>query len=253
MNFGIAACLIRRKMVKIFAHRGSSKEAPENTLKAFEIAIEEGVDGIELDVQLTKDGEIVVIHDETIDRVSNGNGYVKDYTLEELRQFSFHNHMKQFEGIKIPTLEEVLELMRPTDLKINIELKTSIIWYPDIEKKVVNLVKEKGMMKQIIYSSFNHYSIKKILELDPLADTAFLMSDVILDAPRYAINAGVKGIHPAVCQMDMDGVLKQYIESPCEIRVWTVDHVEMIKKMIQNGVEAIITNYPQKALNIRDQ
>ena len=98
--------------VKIFAHRGASAYAPENTLEAFRLAMEQGADGIELDVQMTKDGELVVIHDETIGRVSNGNGAVRDYTLEELKQFSVSNHFEQYPDVKIPTLREVLELVR---------------------------------------------------------------------------------------------------------------------------------------------
>ena len=90
------------KKVKIFAHRGASAYAPENTLEAFRLAMEQGADGIELDVQLTKDGELVVIHDETIDRVSNGKGAVRDYTLEELKSFSVSNHFEQYPDVKIP-------------------------------------------------------------------------------------------------------------------------------------------------------
>lgn len=91
-------------MTKIFAHRGASGYAPENTLEAFALAMEMGADGIELDVQLTKDGEVVVIHDEVIDRVSNGKGLVKDYTLVQLRKFSFDNHMEGYENISILSL-----------------------------------------------------------------------------------------------------------------------------------------------------
>ena len=100
-------------MTKVFAHRGASGYAPENTLQAFHLAQEQGADGIELDVQLTKDGEVVVIHDETINRTSTGKGYVRDYTLAELKKFSFHNHMEKYKGVKIPTLQEVLELVKP--------------------------------------------------------------------------------------------------------------------------------------------
>ena len=115
-------------MTKIFAHRGASGYAPENTLEAFALAMEMGADGIELDVQLTKDGEVVVIHDEVIDRVSNGKGLVKDYTLVQLRKFSFDNHMEGYENISIPTLKEVLELVKASKMEVNIELKTGIYW-----------------------------------------------------------------------------------------------------------------------------
>lgn len=95
---------------RIWAHRGASGYAPENTLEAFKLAIDEKADGIELDVQLTKDKELVVIHDEKIDRTSNGKGYVKDYTLEELKKFNFNYGNEKYEEVKIPTLKEVYEL-----------------------------------------------------------------------------------------------------------------------------------------------
>ncbi len=143
-------------MTKIFAHRGASAYAPENTVEAFALAMEQGADGIELDVQMTKDGQVVVIHDETIDRVSDGTGAVRDYTLEELKKFHFSNHMENYENAAIPTLKEVLDLIKSSNMLLNIELKTGIYWYPNLEEKTMELVKEAGMEDRVIYSSFNH-------------------------------------------------------------------------------------------------
>ncbi|MDE6182363.1 MAG: glycerophosphodiester phosphodiesterase, partial [Eubacteriales bacterium] len=143
---------------KIFAHRGASAYAPENTMEAFKLAIKQNADGIEIDVHLTKDNHVVVIHDETIDRVSNGKGFVRDYTLEELRQFSYNYNFNQYENVKIPTLEDVLELIKPTNLILNIELKTNFLWYENIEEIVLSIVDKFEMQDRIIYSSFNHYS-----------------------------------------------------------------------------------------------
>ena len=137
-------------MTKIFAHRGASGYAPENTLEAFALAMDIGADGIELDVQMTKDGEVVVIHDETINRVSDGKGRVKDYTLVQLREFSFDNHMECYGHVSIPTLKEVLELVRPSKMDVNIELKTGIYWYPTLEEKVMEIVKNCGMEERVI-------------------------------------------------------------------------------------------------------
>ena len=195
-------------MTKVFAHRGASGYAPENTLQAFQLAQEQGADGIELDVQLTKDGEVVVIHDETIDRTSTGKGYVRDYTLAELKKFSFHNHMEKYKGVKIPTLREVLELVKPGKMEVNIELKTGIFWYPDIEEKTMKIVKEAGMEDRVIYSSFNHYSVQKVRSLDEKAETAYLYSDVMLDVEKYAQNTGVCGLHPAVFHLYMADFLE---------------------------------------------
>ena len=141
------------------AHRGfhdNQSECPENSLPAFERAIEMGY-GIELDVQLTKDGEMVVVHDEEIDRVSDGSGFVKDYTLAELKNLNFNKTHPEYQNVKIPTLREVYEALKPTGMTINVELKTGIFWYKDLEKKVLELTKEMEMEDRVIYSSFNHY------------------------------------------------------------------------------------------------
>lgn len=238
-------------MTKIFAHRGASAYAPENTVEAFALAMEQGADGIELDVQMTKDGQVVVIHDETIDRVSDGTGAVRDYSLEELRKFRFANHMKNYENAMIPTLKEVLDLIKPSNMLLNIELKTGIYWYPSLEEKTMELVKEAGMEDRVIYSSFNHYSIKKILELDSCAECAFLYSDVILNVDKYAKNVGVCGLHPAVYHLKMAEFLKEYQESGLKVRVWTVNKKEDMERFIKADLEAVITNYPDKALEIR--
>lgn len=239
--------------VKILAHRGASAYAPENTLEAFRLAMEQGADGIELDVQMTKDGELVVIHDETIDRVSNGNGAVRDYTLEELKQFSVSNHFEQYPDVKIPTLREVLELVKPGTMEINIELKTGIYWYPQIEQKVLELVKEEGMEERIIYSSFNHYSVQKIRELSPEAETAYLIGDVMLDVADYTRNTGIKGLHPALFHVKMADFLKEYKESGIALRVWTVNDKDQIRWLIDEGVDAVITNYPDRGLETRKE
>jgi glycerophosphoryl diester phosphodiesterase len=118
---------------KIYAHRGASgwdtKYAPENTMPAFEKAIKMGADGIELDVQLTKDSVIVICHDERIDRTSDGIGWLKDYTLKELREFSFSKTHPEYGDIKIPTLREFLEFFTLTGKGLNIELKTGLFYY----------------------------------------------------------------------------------------------------------------------------
>lgn len=241
------------QMTKVFAHRGASGYAPENTLEAFALAGEQGAQGIELDVQLTKDGEVVVIHDETIDRVSTGKGAVRDYTLEELRRFSFHNHKKEYEGVQIPTLREVLEQVKPGGMEVNIELKTGIYWYPGLEEKTVELVKAAGMENRVIYSSFNHYSVQKILELDAEAETAYLYSDVLLNVENYAKNTGVCGLHPAVYHLKMADFLESYRRSGLKVRVWTVNDEADMRQFIEKGLEAVITNYPDRALRVRDE
>lgn len=149
------------KKPEIWAHRGASGYCPENTLPAFEKAVEMGAQGIELDIQLTKDEKIVVIHDEWINRTSDGEGWVKDYTLEELRRYNYNKNFPELGHVDIPTMEEVFALIRPTDLIINIELKTGIVFYDRLEERILELTKRMGMEDRVIYSSFNHYSIKR--------------------------------------------------------------------------------------------
>lgn len=240
-------------MTKIFAHRGASGYAPENTLEAFSLAMKQGADGIELDVQLTKDGEVVVVHDETIDRTSDGKGAVRDCTLQELKGFSFHNQMDEYKGARIPTLKEVLELVKPGNMQVNIELKTGVYWYREIEKKTMQVVKEAGMEDRVIYSSFNHYSIQKVLENKADAETAYLYSDVILNVDKYAKETGVCGLHPAIRHLKMADFMEEYRESGLKVRVWTVNTEEDMRLFIQNDLEGVITNYPDKALKIRKE
>lgn len=239
------------KHTKIFAHRGASGYAPENTLEAFALAMEQGADGIELDVQMTRDGELVVIHDETVDRVSDGTGEVRSYTLEDLKKLRVSNHMEQYPDVRIPTLREVLELVKPGTMEVNIELKTGIFWYPEIEKKVLELVQEEGMENRVIYSSFNHYSIQKIRELSPEAETAYLFGDVILHVEEYASKTGVKGLHPALYHVKMADFMKEYQASGLAVRVWTVNDEQQIEELIRQGADAVITNYPDRGLHAR--
>ena len=236
---------------KVIAHRGASGYAPENTLEAFLLAIEQGADGIELDVQLSRDGIPVVIHDETIDRVTDRTGYVKDYTLQELKELTvLKDRFPQYSQSKIPTLKEVLEAVKPSGIQVNIELKTGIYWYPDIEKKVAEIVEETGMKEKIIYSSFNHYSVQRIKEIVPDAETAYLYSDVILNVEDYARKTKVDGLHPAVYHVKMADFLKGYIESGLNVRVWTVNEEADMKALTEAGVTAVITNYPDVAARI---
>ena len=124
----------RTMSTKVWAHRGASGYAPENTLEAFELAAKQKADGVELDVQLSKDGELkVVIHDEIIDRVTDGKGKVKDYTVRKLKSFKANQTHPEYANSVIPTLAECM-IFETDQLEINVELKTGIYFYPDIEK-----------------------------------------------------------------------------------------------------------------------
>lgn len=239
-------------MTYIWAHRGASAYAPENTIEAFKLAIEQKAEGIELDVQLTKDGVVVVIHDETIDRVSNNKGFVKDFCYQELRNFNFNNKNKEYSFCQIPTLEDVLKLVKPTNLLLNIELKNSVFDYDGMEEKVLELVNKYEINDRIIYSSFNHYSIVKMLKLDPDAICAFLHSDKIIGMSSYAKSYNVKYLHPAYYVLLDQNYLNEAKENGLLINAWTINDPIYIYAALKININAIITNYPDKALLIRE-
>ena len=154
---------------KVWAHRGASGYAPENTIPAFKLAVEQKADGVELDVHLSSDGKLMVIHDETVDRTSNGTGRVVDMTCQELKKLDFSNGMPGYKDVRIPTLKEVYGLLKNTNLTINVEIKCDVVIYYGIWDKVIELEREMGMQGRIIYSSFNHYVLMKLREVDPKA------------------------------------------------------------------------------------
>lgn len=234
----------------IWAHRGASGSRPENTISAFKKAIKDGADGIELDIQLTKDGEIVVCHDETVDRTSDGTGYVKDFTLRELKKLNFNKTHPETARAAIPTMREVFDLIKPTALTINIELKTGVFDYEGIEQKIIGLTHEAGMQDRVIYSSFNHYTIKRIQALDKDAKTAFLYADGALDMPEYGEKNGVKALHPDYSCLRYPEFMEKCRAKGLDVNVWTVNTAKQMKKCAEAGVHAIITNHPAYARQV---
>lgn len=231
----------------IWGHRGASGHAPENTLPAFRMAADMGADGVELDVQETKDGVLVVCHDETVDRTSNGAGWVKDFTFEEIRKLDFSGGNAAYEGLKIPSMEEVLDLLAPTGLTINIELKTGIVFYDRIEEKILQLVRNKNWEDRVIYSSFNHYSVRRIKELDPAAETGLLYADGPIDMPGYGKRIGADALHPALYNLQYPDLLEDCRRYGLAVNVWTVNSAQELLLCRDLGVNAVITNYPEKA------
>ena len=233
---------------KVWAHRGASGYRPENTMEAFELAIKQGADGIELDVHTSADGELIVIHDETVDRVTDGTGLVGEKTLKELKDLKVSTPAEP-EGIyRIPTLQEVLDLMRTTDMMVNIELKNSICFYPGREEKILKAVKEAKMEEQLIYSSFNHYSLLQLKQLDKNVQTGILFSDGWVNPAMYAKNLGINAVHPAVYHLKYPQFREEVKRAGLKMHVWTADKPEHIQLVKEAGAEAVITDYPDRAL-----
>ena len=237
----------------IHAHRGASAYRPENTLEAFSLAIEQKADTIELDVHLTKDGKIVVAHDERLERVSNGTGYINDHTLDELKSLNFGKLFKDGPVCRIPTMAEVFSLVRPSSLTLNIELKTTERLYPELPEKITAMADEYAMGDRVIYSSFNHYSLQEIKKLKPSAKTGLLYQLGMVDPWVYANYVNAYAIHPHYYVIAaLPETVERCHENGIKVNVWTVDESEAIKQMLKCGVDGIITNKPDIARACRD-
>ena len=237
-------------MTQIFAHRGYSAAYAENTMSSFVAAEKAGADGIELDTQLTKDGVVVVIHDEKVDRTTTGSGFVKDYSFKEIRKLNANK-----KGIKkepIPSLEEVLEWLKTNKLICNIEFKNGLIPYEGMEEKVVELVRKYDVADRIIISSFNHYSIVYNYQLAPEIETAPLFIEGIYMPWIYAQSIRAKAIHPKHSAVS-DHIIRMTIENGIEVRPYTVNRGQDMRRLFNVQCSAIITDDPVKALRIRKE
>jgi glycerophosphoryl diester phosphodiesterase len=239
-------------MSLVFAHRGASGYAPENTLEAFRLAMEMGADGFELDVHVTKDGELVVIHDEAVNRTTNGKGLVKDMTLAELKELDACKSMEAYRGAKIPTLAEVYELVKDTNHIVNVEIKSDNYFYPEIEEKCLALAKEMGMEDRVIYSSFNHYTLLKLHELKPDAKLGMLFGDVLYQPWEYAKSLHVQYLHPRTISIFTPEFSTESHKAGYGINVWTVNDEDTMLECLKQGAN-IITNYPDVAIALRDR
>ncbi|WP_124066454.1 glycerophosphodiester phosphodiesterase [Clostridium sp. E02] len=238
---------------KVWAHRGASAYAPENTLEAFELAIKQKADGIELDVQLTKDGKMAVIHDETIDRTCDGVGFVTNFTMKELKNFHCNRTHPEYPSAVIPELKEVLDLLKPTGLTVNIELKTGVFRYKGLEEKAMRLVESMGFKDRIIYSSFHHPSIIKIKKLNPNALTGMLYSDGWINVLGYAKLIGADALHPSFHLMRSEKLILEARKRNLPLHVWTVNEKPIMESLVREKIGAIITNYPDIARRIIDR
>jgi len=229
-------------------------QLPENTLESFHKAIELDADGIELDVQLSRDGRLVVIHDETLNRVCGKTYlpplYVKDFSLCELKKMDVSASCPGALFVShIPALEEVLELVKPTSLLINIELKTDIISYNGIEEKLIQTVRDFGLNQRIIYSSFNHLTVARIKRLASESNTAFILSQKLLNVAEYAAKYGINAIHPDFHTFaGSPDMTEQCRKHSVDVRVWNIRDKD-VDFCREQHVDAIITNYPERFTN----
>jgi glycerophosphoryl diester phosphodiesterase len=235
------------------AHRGANTYAPENTMAAFRKAVEVGATGLEFDVQLSKDGAVVVIHDEKLERTTNGSGLVKDYTLDELQRLDAGTWFGEAHaGEKIPTLEQVLDEFASTKLIYNIELKSGIVLYPGLEEKVIEAVKRRSLNDQVVLSSFNHYSLVTCRDLDKEIRTGMLYVAGLFEPWDYALKLGCYSVHPLFYHLQHPELVSGFRDHNLAIYAWTVNEPVYMEMMVAGGIDAIITDRPRDLQKIID-
>lgn len=238
-------------MSLIYAHRGASGYAPENTLEAFRLSMDMGADGFELDVHMSLDGELVVIHDESVDRTTNGTGLVRDLTLAQLKELDASCGMEAYRGAKIPTLGEVFDLVKDTHHIVNVEVKTDEWFYPQLEEKCLALAKEKGVEDRVIYSSFNHYTLIKLRQLKSDAKLGMLFGDIMVKPWEYAKDLPVDYLHPMKMNIWVPGFCEGAAGAGYGVNMWTINDPETMQRCLDTGA-GIITNYPDVAVALRN-
>ncbi|CAG7641033.1 Glycerophosphodiester phosphodiesterase [Paenibacillus solanacearum] len=212
-------------MIPGLAHRGYPKKYPENTFSSFQAALDLSYDILELDVQLTKDGVAVVIHDTTVNRTTNGTGHVIDYLFDDLRK------LDAGDGQPIPTLEEILKMAKGK-AKVDIELKQSGDLYPGLEAKVLEVVRECGMMEDIFVTSFDHYSIMKMRELSSEVELGLVIYGATPSVFPLAEQIRARYVSVKYIYLNED-FIQRCEEQGIQIIAWTIDDEESMSKLHQ--------------------
>ena len=241
--------------MKLWAHRGCSQMYPENTCLAFEKAAAlKGLTGIELDIQLSGDGYLVVCHDEKVDRTTDGTGPLKNYSLSELKKLKIDAGGGKTE--QIPTMEEVLDLLESSmkkGLLLNIELKNSVTDYEHMEEKIIELVHKRGLQERVIYSSFSALSLERIRQLDAGAVTGILDTRISDCLYKLKGGCGASALHPYWKGIDISR--ERFAGYP--VRAWLTGHLYPEKptgtmldlnKLEEQGITDLFLNEPEKYL-----
>lgn len=233
----------------IFAHRGASAHAPENTLAAFELALRQGADAIELDAKLSKDGHVVVIHDQTVDRTTGGKGSVNDLTLAELRKLDAGSHFDvAYKGEPIPTLDGVFKAIGQMTY-INIELTN--YWSPtdQLPDKVAALVRKHRLAKRVLFSSFNYLALIRIRRLIPEAPIGLLAKSG--SRGWWARSWPGRILHYQCLHPEHSDVTPRMLNSAHHIGItvftYTVNQETDMLDLFQMGVDGIFTDDPALA------
>ncbi|GAB6137522.1 glycerophosphodiester phosphodiesterase [Halanaerobaculum tunisiense] len=230
-------------MLKI-GHRGAGALAPENTLVSFRQAIKTGVDLIELDIQLTKDNQLVVFHDANLERITGADLRIKDLTLAQLKQYDIGSWFaERFRGERIPTLQEVIQLVKGK-VQLNIELKPGVDYPQLVIKKLLRLLIREDFKSEVLISSFNHRLLQKVKEFDATLQTAILVASLPVKPVKMIKWARADGIHSHYLAVTKE-LVTEVQRKGYFINTWTVNKRQVIKDLQHKEVDGIITDDPR--------
>ena len=244
--------------IQVVGHRGASGYAPETTLEAYRLAIQMGVDFVETDVHRLRDGTIAAIHDADVTRTTNGRGWVAELTLAEVKAldagswFNKANPEKarpEYVGLRVPTLQEIIDLVKASSAGLCIEIKDPERYPPDLESSLLSLVRSNHMENRTRFLSFSAQSIRKIKDLDASIPTIFLVSSPAKNPVQAAVDIpadelGIRYTHAT------PGMVDEARKHDLLISVWTVDKPKDMQRMIKLGVDRITSNYPDRLLRL---
>lgn len=235
----------------IFAHRGASGNAPENTMIAFQLAHEYGAEGIETDVQLTKDNIPVLIHDERLNRTTKTPGLIKDMTYSQIKDLNANfNFMHKYGKTPIPTLEEFLQWVKDKPLRLNLELKNNKIAYKHLEEIVLEILAAYQLADRTIISTFNPVSVKKLKSCNTRAEVAYLTSKRFFNPLSAAIDLGADAVHVKTSLL-RPKLLKACQKKHIKLRVYTPNKMRQMLACMTLGCDGLITDFPKKAIDCR--
>ncbi|MGD2252046.1 MAG: glycerophosphodiester phosphodiesterase family protein [Anaerolineales bacterium] len=237
----------------MIAHRGACQRAPENTLAALRLAAELGADAIELDTKLTADGEVVVIHDQTLDRTTSGRGRVAAHTLDQIKALDAGSHFRQqFKCERVPTLREVFEREGQRQL-INVEMGNYARPWNQLPDAVVSLVREYRLADRVLLSSFNPVALRKARRLAPEIPCALL---TVRFEPKWMRSTLACLLRPDLIHADVrilsEERIAEWHDHGFRVNVWTVNDENRMRNLVAWGVEGLITDVPEAARRVID-
>src|ERR1700730_1307975 len=228
----------------VIAHRGASGHTPENTLVAFERAVQLGAGFIETDLHLTRDAHFVAIHDSTLERTTNGRGEVREFTLAELQKLDAGMwYDREHMGQRIPTLEQVLEFARKHDVIFYLEVKYDAAW--GMHHSLIAALQSSDYAGRTIVISFEQATLAALRRVDATVMMGFLVAETGTDCVREAIELGARQLCPKASMVTRE-LVEQAHGADLQVATWTVDDPQEMRRIIAAGVDGVMTNFPDR-------